>query len=282
MEIERLSYSKMSTYTDCPEQFRLVVVEELSDSVGWYHAGGTAVHALTEAIDIHAFGGDPPKDFNHYFDAAIAETEELYPDRPKAEWLTTGKGAATENETWWRNAGPGLAAVWTRWLNSSPYVIWVTPEGEPAIELETNSMFGSVPSKGIIDRILVRQDMDIQDPATPLGVVDLKTGKPPKGPTQLATYGEACQQLGWNARWGGYFMIKAGVLLPHDLTGLTGPKIVYEYEQAWRGIKAKVFPAHPSGLCKNHCGVSQYCAWGGQLTDRSHLPYVETTEPVQG
>lgn len=281
MDIERLSYSKLSTYETCPEQFRLIVVDELPDTVGWYHAGGSAVHALTEAQDMHSFGADPPKDFNYYFDKAIAETEELYPGRPKAEWLTTGKGAKLENETWWRNAGPGLAAIWTRWLEASPFVIWVTPEGEPAIELEMDSTFGEVPSKGFIDRILIRQDADWDDPSTPLGVVDLKSGKPPSGPTQLATYGDACLQRGWPATWGGYFIVKSGTLAMYDLTDLMGARLHYQYEQAWRGIKNAVFPARPSGLCKNHCGVAQYCAWGGQLTDRSHLPYEQTSESVQ-
>jgi putative RecB family exonuclease len=283
MDIERLSASKYGTYKDCPEQFRLVVVEEISDSVGWYHAGGSAVHACTEQTDIfNYFGGDPPKDFNYYMDQAIAETEATYPDRPKAEWLTTGKGAMVENETWWRNAGPGLVAGWTRWLNASPFLVWSTPDGEPAIELEVNSMFGSVPSLGYIDRVVIRQDADIEDPATPLGVVDLKTGKPPKSFHQLATYAEACQQRGYNATWGGYYMAKGCVLSSYELTDHIGAKLTYEYEQAWRGIKNQVFPARPSGLCKDWCGVSKYCAWGGQLTDRSHLPYEQATESLPG
>jgi putative RecB family exonuclease len=269
MDIERLSYSKLSNYLNCPEQFRLTVVEELPDSVGFYHAGGTAVHSYTEARDLHSMGGPPPESWDHYFDSAIAELEELYPTIPKSEWLTTGRGKLVEDETWWRNAGPGLAATWTRWLDASPFMIWVTPDGEPAIELEMNSTFGSVPSLGYVDRVLCYT----ATPEVPAMVVDIKNGKPPKDAKQLATYADACHQRGWPVNWGGYFMTKGGVLSTYDLSAMIGPQLHYEYDQAWRGIKNHVFPARPSGLCKSWCGVAAYCAWGGKLSDESHLPY---------
>lgn len=274
MEIERLSYSKFSTYSTCPESFRLTVVEELPDSVGWYHIGGTAVHLMTEAEDLARFTGERVESFNYYFDKALAEQQELTPTILPEQYLTTGRGAAVENEQWWRNAGPGLVATWRRWLNASPYMIWVTPDGEPAVEVEMDSMFGEVPSKAFIDRILIHVEADWSDPRVPLLVTDIKNGKPPKDKKQLVAYGEACQQRGWNATHGGYFMTKGGILTGlHDLGEMMGPQITYEYEQAWRGIKNKVFPARPSGLCKNWCGVNKFCAWGGELEDRSHLPY---------
>ena len=152
-------------------------------------------------------------------------------------------------------------------------MIWVTPDGEPAIELEVNSKFGDVPSLGFIDRILC----EVANPEVPYMVVDIKNGKPPKDKKQLATYADARQQRGWDETRGGYFMTKGCILTGvHDLTPLMGDQLHYEYEQAWRGIKNEVFPARPSGLCANWCGVSKYCAWGGSLTDRSHLPYEQT------
>lgn len=273
MELERLSYSSLSTYLTCPEQFRLTKIESLPDKVGWYNIGGTAVHAMTEQVDIHSLGGDPPADFNWYFDKALAEQQVLTPDIPTEAYISTGKGVNTENETWWRNRGPALVQAWTRWLDASPYMIWITPEGEPAIELEMNSTFGGVPSLGFIDRILC----ETSNPVDPFVVVDLKNGKPPKDKVQLATYGEACKQRGWDIRYGGYFMTRGAILTGlHDLTELMGPRIDHQFAEVWRGVQSEVFPPRPSGLCANHCGVAKFCYAGGQLEDKSHLPYKES------
>ena len=69
-------------------------------------------------------------------------------------------------------------------------------------------------------------------------------------------------------------MTRGGILTGlHDLTPYLGGMLEYEFSQAWRGIKNEVFQATPNGLCKQHCGVAKYCAWGGQLSDPSHLPY---------
>ena len=64
--------------------------------------------------------------------------------------------------------------------------IWVTPNGEPAIELKFNVELGGVPVVGFIDQII----------ETPKGLVvrDIKTGSKPGDTFQLCTYAEAMKQ----------------------------------------------------------------------------------------
>lgn len=269
---ERLSYSSVKSYKTCGEQWRLQRGLELPDMPGWYHAGGTAVHNDIEDENVYTLGGAKPSlTFNEYFDEAIAEQEEST-GTTRDQWKIAGKGK--EDEAWWRLNGPAMVNRWKNFLKSSPFSVWVTPHGEPALELEVNPTFGSVDSKGFIDCVLVRDD----NPDV-LVVVDYKTGKPPDDQLQLAGYAQALTDKGWPCYTGGYFMARGGILTSYgDLTALMGPRLVYEYEQAWTGIQNQVFPAHPSGLCKDWCSVNKYCAWGGKLSDTTYLPFPTTKE----
>lgn len=46
-----LSYSQFTTYTSCPESYRLTRIERVEEDPAWWFAGGTAVHAAADAID---------------------------------------------------------------------------------------------------------------------------------------------------------------------------------------------------------------------------------------
>jgi putative RecB family exonuclease len=276
--ITHLSFSGMKTYRTCSEQYRLEKAEGLPQGApGWYNIGGTAVHSMTEADDVVRFTGTPHgKTFNDFFDE-VADEAEAESGVPRSEWRAAGRKTKAdpigEGEVWWRTNGPSFVASWARWLNNSPFVIYVTPDGEPAIELQYEQMIGEVPNKGTIDRVL-QSTVDGS-----LGVVDLKTGKEPDDALQLGTYAEHCRSVGWPTNWGGYWMARTGILSGmHDMGPFTGERLRYDYEQAWHGIQAGIYPAKPSGLCKNHCGVAQYCYAGGQLRDPSYVPFQITPE----
>lgn len=275
--IQHLSYSGLSTYRTCGEQFRLTKIEELgSGAPGWYNAGGTGVHYATEAKDFASFGstteGREDWTFDDYFDLAIEEAEESS-GVDRTHWKTAGRKSKAlpngEDEQWWRTNGPSFVASWSRWLTNSPYVVWVTPDGQPAIELQYEVMIGEVPNRGTIDRVL-------ESPDGTLVVVDLKTGKPPKDQTQLATYAHYLRSRGWDVSRGGYWMARDGILTgEHNLLPLLGDRLIYDYDQVWRAVDQAIFPATPSGLCANHCEVAQFCYAGGKLTDPSHVPFLK-------
>lgn len=260
----------MSQWQTCGESYRLGRVEGLPDTVGWYHVGGTAVHAMTEAEDRRRFDPDYEVfDFNYYFDAALEEQKLRSPHVEPKDYLTTGKAPSVEDERWWRNAGPGLVAAWRRWLDNGPWMIWQMPDGTPAIELEMSVVVEGTRVEGFIDRILALN----VSPDLPDVIVDLKNGKPPKDAKQLGVYGLMMREQGFDIPFGGYFMNKGGIL-----TGLNPlPDLInvveYEITQVATAIKADVFPARPSGLCKSWCGVAPYCYAGGYMTDTTHLPF---------
>lgn len=46
-----ISFSGMTTYQKCPQQYKLGRVDKVTESKAYYFAGGSAVHSATEAID---------------------------------------------------------------------------------------------------------------------------------------------------------------------------------------------------------------------------------------
>jgi ATP-dependent helicase/DNAse subunit B len=46
-----ISFSGMTTYQKCPQQYKLGRVDKVKESKAYYFAGGSAVHSATEAID---------------------------------------------------------------------------------------------------------------------------------------------------------------------------------------------------------------------------------------
>jgi putative RecB family exonuclease len=272
MDIEYLSYSSMNQYKTCGEQWRLERKERLPSTPGWYHVGGTAFHSMTEALDLEDLGiGEVTKTYSEYFDDAVVE-QETDTGVARELWKTAGTKAVPEGETWWRQQGAGMVTAWINWRNKAPMDIWITPDGEPAVELAVTPTFGEVPSKGSVDIVMALR----ASPGT-LVVIDKKTGKPPKSNIQLATYAQAVSdRYGVDCHHGAYYMARGAVLTGlTDLSGIMGNSLNYQYEQTAKAIEHDIFPARPSGLCRNWCDVSKYCAWGGYLEDPSHLPYHE-------
>lgn len=270
MEISYLSYSSMNQHTTCAEQWRLERKVGLPSTPGVYHAGGSAFHKMTEDLDLESLGGEKvTKTFSEYFDEAIVE-QETTTGVAKELWKTAGTKAVPEDETWWRQQGAGMVISWVNWRNKAPMDIWVTPDGEPAVELAVTPTFGDVPSRGFVDIV-----MDLRASPGTLVVIDKKTGKPPKSNVQLATYAQAISdRYGVDCHHGAYYMARGSVLTGlTDLSGMMGGSLNYRYEQTATAIKNDVFPARPSGLCRNWCDVSKYCFAGGYLEDPTYLPW---------
>jgi putative RecB family exonuclease len=255
-ELDHLSYSSKHQYDTCPEQWRLLRIEELPDIPGVYHAGGGAVHLMAETWNKSLFGiYEEWSDwsFPDYFDQAVEDLE-ARTGVPRDQWKVAGTKAQPEDLKWWRCNGQGMFNRWKNWLTNSPFTIWVTPDGEPAIELEMNTTFGGIKVNGFIDVVL-------QHASGQVGVVDFKSGKPPRTNEQLAGYAKAL-----SLRYpeepishGGYMMVKGGVLTGwHDLTAEMD-MLDHEYQQVAEGIKLDIFPARPSGLCKKWCPVNRFC-----------------------
>lgn len=276
MEITRLSHSTVSDYQDCGEKVRLKKVMGAKPFPSLALLGGSAVHDVTANLDTLDFGWavEGPTTFQDAFEAKLTETE-TETDVPRGEFRVAGKATKSspnkEDIHWWFTNGPIFVQNWRRFMNVSPYVIDLTPDGEPAIEIEVNALIGEVPVKGFIDRVVV-------DPDGHEFIVDLKTGIRKPKPKQLLLYRILMDETfggRWTPRYGFYFMNRPATMTsPEDLALLDDGATEFEFESTWRGIKANVFPPNTtSGWCSS-CDVAQFCyAQNGELS----APYVPYT-----
>lgn len=266
MPLERLSHSTVSNLGDCGEKVRLTKVAHVPARPMWASVGGSAVHNATAALDLGDFGftAEGYSNFPDAFRAEIAEQEERT-GIPQSEWRVTGKATAAnpgkENRAWWELKGPEFVENWRRFFLASPYVVAITPNGEPAVEIELNGTIGGAPVKGYLDRVF-------ETPNGELIIFDLKTGVRMPKPNQLVTYRILLGELfgpEWLPRWGSYYMNRTGLMTgPEDLQALDNGSVHYEYEMAWNMTQNNIFlPNTTSGWCST-CEVKDYCyAVGG-------------------
>lgn len=143
-----------------------------------------------------------------------------------------GGTRAPEGKDWWLIHGPKMVHAYYQWRTGNPnLVIWHTPDGTPAIELEVNIDLGDgTPLKAFIDRVF----MDVV--TGELIIVDLKSGKnAPSSSLQLAVY-RLCleKQFGVSPKHGAYWMGRTGTLdRIHDLEAMP-PKMVESWMRTIR------------------------------------------------
>lgn len=257
-KLERLSHTFVGDYADCGEKARLRRLERVPEHPSWALLGGRAVHAATETLDLQDFGivFDGPDSFLEAFEIEVENARDSS-GIPMEEWTASGPRNAKEDGKWWINNGPVFVENWRRFLYGSPFQVAISPDGEPAIELELTGELGGAPFKGFIDRIL-EDSRNGQ-----LWVFDLKTGKRAQKPKQLHTYRIILDQIfkgKWSPRYGSYYMNRTGMMSdPIDFSILDSKFIELEYEMTRRGVEAGVFlPNTTSGWCDS-CSVRKYC-----------------------
>lgn len=284
-EITRLSYSAVSTFRRCGEQFRLTRVIGLREQPSWASVGGRAAHAVTEARDLwREFGIDneKPSEFGDALDVEIAN-EEKWTGVPKSEWKAGGRASKEwpdkQGEKWWRAEGPLMVGRWEQWLNSRPGMsIAQLPDGRPGVEVEVKGTLGGVEILGYVDRVLVSEHGP--------GAVDLKFGsKTPDNQEQNGLYGLMYEQMfGERLLWATFFMGRTGTATPPELLdrwydGTLDP----DYALAWKLIQEGSFLASPGQHCDFLCGVKPYCRLMGTNDKRlTYLPSPVLPGPRKG
>lgn len=263
---DHISHSSRETLERCAKQYFLTRVAKAPQLPSVWLAGGSAVHETTEFYDLWDVAGQA-ESFNvtetweSCFNAQLAEAYEREEDERK--W----RSSQTEPIETWRAMGLDFVAGYIDWRERSPWGIWTTPEGEPAIELDVSGRLPGcdVEIKAFIDRVF-------WDPVLKRHhIVDLKTSKkPPKTPDQFGTYAALIEaKYGVKVTSGVPFMNrKAALGTPFDLTEYT-PEFVGEiFGKAWSDIKGYMangnFPADTSDCFL--CDVKASChAQGGPL-----------------
>jgi hypothetical protein len=266
-QLEHLSYSALSDLLSCGKKLELNrLVAGVPKRASMWLAGGLAVHQVTEEFDrAQATGSrfDPAAVWQRSFSEAI--------DRLKADDPDISGWRQKESMTEWMQLGPKLCIAYFQWRKDTGWQLWVTPDGELAVELDTSGMLPNCPIeiKQYVDRVF-------KLPTGELFLVDLKTGsRQPENSLQFGTYAAGIKaRYGATVKEGAAFMNrKAKLSRVYDLRIFTPEYMGSVFAKADQQIKQGLLVASPGGHCF-YCDVSDACyATGGSQAvkfDRDH------------
>lgn len=183
----------------------------------------------------------------------------------------------TPNFDWWFKSGPydGETDIERRFhigqdqvakyisyaTRAEHEVIWITPDGVPAIELGFDIELDGVQIRGYIDAIVERTR---PDGTTELVVRDHKTGNSPGDDFQLGVYSVAIGEMfdEWGAISGDYWMGRSGKpTYPFDLRDWSTGTVGLKFKELQANIEAGRFDPDPSPDKCRFCDVSYACAY---------------------
>lgn len=258
---KHLSFSSLSTLADCQERFRLTRVIGIREAPSWATIGGSSAHAVTEAQDLYELCGidnGKPRDFN---EALALELEhqlkrnEITEDQVRVTGRKSAQWPDKENRKWWEVNGPAMVNRWRNWINSNGYTLWVSPDGEPGVELELSEDVAGHGFKSFVDRVLLSTDNAIV-------ITDLKFGaRKPSSSKQLGWYAlQLSRRFGVTSDlWGTYwFGREGGSSIPDHLNKYLDGRLDWEAEAAWDVIDRGKFLPSEGDHC-NWCGVRDHC-----------------------
>lgn len=238
----------------CAYKFFLHRVVRAWDRPAAWLPMGIAVHAAAEFWEKSGRKASLEEVIEVYKTVYTAETQRLLRATPNPNfWFASGKYQGPQDIV--RRAEIGLEQVkkyYDYYVNQKPgEVIWITPKGEPAIELGFSVKFGSVEVRGYIDQILDEV------------VRDIKTGANPGDIFQLSVYRYAVlEEYGVDFTKGDYWMgKKGGPTKPYDLTGMSREQVTALFEKMDAGVKAEEFDPSPSPDKCRMCSVASACAY---------------------
>lgn len=254
-KVAHRSVSQYNTFTRCGYRYYLERVERAWQRPASWLSQGTAVHAAMEAWEKS--------------DRKISDTDLV--DTYQSEFINSidEQAKETPNFDYWFGSGPyngrvdierrfGLGEEQLKgliaWAEAHPEEkVWITPDGNPAIEQEFEVEMGGVTVKGFIDLIL----------ETPDGLVvrDYKTGATPGDTFQLAVYSEAMRiKYGVLINQGDYMMGKTGKpTFPYKITDDDRADVHKRFEWLEEQIQNENYEANPSKKNCVMCSVRTSC-----------------------
>ncbi|MFJ2650835.1 RecB family exonuclease [Streptomyces sp. NPDC087420] len=258
-EVKHLSHSSRETMERCAKSWMLKYKAGAPQRPAVWSAGGSAVHEATEFYDLHAKRG---RDMNAEQVQLIWNTaleKQLAEIRAKEPNENLWRRTQAEGLEEWRAMGPSLVQSYIDWRQRSPWELWTTPDGEPAIELDISGRLpGCEPEiKAYLDRVF-------WDPVfKKLWILDLKSGKrAPTTPDQFGVYA-ALLRVKYDVQvdWGVAFLNRKSELgKPFDLSGHTPEFVGAVFSETWDEIKRGSFPANGFPNACFICDVQSACA----------------------
>ncbi|HEY9443702.1 MAG TPA: PD-(D/E)XK nuclease family protein, partial [Gemmatimonadales bacterium] len=238
-----ISHSARETLERCAKSYFLKYLTQAPRRPALWLAGGSAVHEATEHYDRMSMVGNADAFqagivWERLFDAQLDKLREAEPN--ENIWR---KSASEGDIDAWRRAGLGFVQAYIDWRERSPWEIWTTPDGEPAIELEVSGYLPGCPVeiKAFLDRVFWDPLLEVP------WILDLKTSKkPPKTAAQFQTYAALVEvKYGVKISHGVPFMNRRAALgNPFDLSGVTPKSVGAVYGAAWAQVQRGDFPAN--------------------------------------
>lgn len=275
----RLSYSQGQTLNRCGEAWRLERRHRKVGRPSWAAIGGTALHNITEATDLNQHGEATyiPGVPDAIEDAIAHELERSNGRWGREDIRSFGRATKAwpekENRAWWEHHLPVFLASWEAWKGSTPWRLWMTPDGKPAVEVEIDVELDSQdePLKGFIDRVF-------EDPRTGrLIVVDLKSGRAPKSSQQLGIYRLGLwQKYGMLADFGTYWLARTGMTSEvYDLSEWHDDRLSFEFGVSRALVEQNLLAPSVGDNC-SWCSVREWCyAVGGEHADEVPRPWAD-------
>lgn len=250
-----LSFSSLSTYSDCSERFFLERVASVPQEQGWWLPAGTALHTATEWLDEGT-----------YLSAELAWADAWRETLARLDTMPTKAGGRAtkefpdkENKDFWDARGASFIEDYLKWRNIKFEAgwSWLEMDGKPAIEVPVEAVLGTTKVKGYVDRVMVSPDGEVV-------VMDLKSSQREPTSIQLDVYRHLlAENYGITADKGTYYMFRKGTTGElKDLT-VSSTWLSHYFSTAVRGIEEGVFLPNVGMLCGT-CGVRQYCSVFGQ------------------
>jgi putative RecB family exonuclease len=267
----RRSYSQLSTYAECGNQYKLKYVLKAPRKQAVWFPAGTAFHSTCDDIDRALMAGEPldaeeiDGRWEVNFSGQLEEVLSKEPDPKK--WRTAGRKTKEkpngEDTDWWAKEGARMARQYAefRVRNADRLRLWELPDGSPAIEVAITVEIGGAPVVQFVDRVFEA----VQTGA--LQVVDLKTGsREPAGTLQLGTYKvgleAAFNEPVW---WGAYYMARDGDLTePKDLSRWTPELLDRTYRDMDTAERLGIYLPSIGSHC-NGCEVRDFCVFQGGI-----------------
>ena len=271
------SFSQIKSYLTCAKQYQLQRLVRVPEVPAWYLCGGSAVHAVAEAITI-----TPSLDTDAITDLWIKAWEKEVTDLaersgvPTDQWRAAGRATKDkpnkEDGEWWIQEGHQMCLRYSGWLSSILEQGWqVFDDGRgPWVERGVNVTVGGAHTKMFLDALFVM-------PGGELIVVDHKTGSRAPDAQQLRLYALGLDRAGQpRPSLGAYWMARTGELTaPTVLDDSMDVVLDDTFANVDEGIKAGRFPAHVSSMCSG-CGVNRYCAAFGGADAKDFDPIYST------
>jgi hypothetical protein len=264
-----LSFSQVTTVTDCGAKYRFQRVEQLPQVPQWANVGGKAFHACVEHVETDGAvlltdrTLSPAGVWETFLDREIVATEQAS-GMVRDQFRASQQGR--ENYDWWRVEGAAMLRRYVDWrqeVGGVPQQVLIGPSGAPMLEWETTYDVDGVPFKTILDSVWIDSsgaDHPLVKDRTAI-IRDWKTGAGVPDDRQLCTQAWGLRMAGWQGSiLAQFFDARKGTFTePFDpFERMSWDDVRYFVLSGYASTRQPILPARPSDFCGG-CSVAYAC-----------------------